>query len=53
MRYFDDFRRFKWSSTEMTYSDETFEIINQYKSEKRKLYIQEYRDKIKVELVLK
>lgn len=53
MRYFDEHSRFKWSTTEIKQSDETRSIVNQYKAEQRKLYIQEYRDKLKVELVLK
>ena len=53
MRYFDEYSRFKWSTTEIKYSDETRSIVNQYRVEDRKLYIQEYRDKLKVELVLK
>lgn len=51
MRYFDNERRFKWSTTEMNYSDETFKIVNQYKKESRTLYLQEYPDGIKIEVV--
>lgn len=51
MRYFDKERRFKWSSTEMSYSDETFDIVNQYQKESRNLYLQDYPDGTKFELV--
>ena len=51
MRYFDKDRRFKWSPTEMSYSDETFDIVKQYEKENRNLYLQEYPDGTKFELV--
>lgn len=53
MRFFDKMRRFKWSTTEITYSDETLDIVNQYSKEARTLYIQEFKDGSKVELVLR
>lgn len=51
MRYFDEERKFKWSTTELNYSDETFKIVNQYKKENRILYLQEYSDGTKIEVV--
>ncbi|MEK5338503.1 hypothetical protein NSQ19_01840 [Weizmannia sp. FSL W8-1119] len=51
MRFFDNERRFKWSTTEVDYSDETYDIVNQYQKEDRTLYIQEYSDGMKFELV--
>lgn len=53
MRFIDNVRRFKWSTTEMTYSNETLDIVNQYSKENRTLYIQEYNDESKVELVIR
>lgn len=53
MRLFDKVRRFKWSTTEITYSDETLDIVTQYSKERRTLYIQEFNDGTKVELVLR
>lgn len=53
MRFFDKVRRFKWSTTEITYSNETLDIVTQYSKESRTLYIQEYNDGSKVELVLR
>lgn len=35
MRFVDDFRRFKWSRTEIEYSEETAEIINKFRKERR------------------
>lgn len=51
MRFIDENRRFKWSSTELTYSEETFEIVDQYRKEDRTLYLQEYTDQVKIEYV--
>lgn len=51
MRYIDEERRFKWSATELNYSEETFEIVNQYHKEDRTLYVQEYPDGTKFEFV--
>lgn len=53
MRYFDDNRRFKWSTTEVNCSRETSEIVNKYRKEERILYLQEYFDKTKLEVVSK
>ena len=52
MRFIDEKRRFKWSTTELNYSEETFEIVNQYKKEDRTLYLQEYSDGTKLEFVV-
>lgn len=38
MRFFDQTRRFKWSTTELNYSEETETIVNQYVKELRTLY---------------
>lgn len=51
MRFVDKNRRFKWSTTEMTYSDETFEIVKQCKKKSRKLHIQEFGNGRKVEYI--
>lgn len=51
MRYIDTERRFKWSTTELNYSEETFDIVNQYQKEDRTLYLQEYSDGTKFEFV--
>lgn len=52
MRFIDNKRRFKWSTTELNYSEETFEIVNQYREEKRTLYLQEYSNGAKFEYIL-
>lgn len=46
-------KRYPWSTTDVTYSTETQEIVNQHRKENRKLYIREYGDvnKIKVEYI--
>lgn len=51
MRFFDDRRRYKWSSTETNASEEIKEIVNQHRVEDRKLYIQELGNSMKVEFV--
>lgn len=52
MRIVDEYgRRYKWSETEITCSSETMQIISKHRSEKRKLYIDEYNNGIKVEYV--
>jgi hypothetical protein len=51
MRFFDKERRFKWSTTEINYSEETIEIVNQYQKENKTLYLQEYSDGTKFEFV--
>ena len=44
-------RRYKWSETEITYSSETFQIVSKDRSEKRTLYVDEYKNGIKVEYI--
>ncbi|KYC62684.1 hypothetical protein ABEV04_11555 [Heyndrickxia faecalis] len=51
MRFYDQTRRFKWSSTELPYSDETLNIIKNFKKEDRILYLQEYSDGAKYEYI--
>ena len=51
VRFIDKERRFKWSTTELTYSEETIDIVSQYKKEKRTLYLQKYSDGSKLEFV--
>lgn len=51
MRFVDDKRRFKWSTTEITYSEETFKIVKQYRKENRTLYLQQYSDGTNLEVV--
>ena len=51
MRFFDDSRRYKWSSTEINASEEIMEIVNQHRVEDRKLYLQELGNGMKVEFV--
>ncbi|MDZ4992562.1 hypothetical protein GNF80_06180 [Clostridium perfringens] len=52
MRFLDKYTRFKWSSTDIDCSPETKDIINQYKKEHRKLYLQEYKNKNKFLCIL-
>ena len=42
MRFIDDVRRYKWSTTDINCSNETMEIVNRHKAESRKLYRQEF-----------
>lgn len=52
MRIVDDVgRRYKWSETEIIYSSETFQVVNKDRSEKRTLYIDEYKSGVKVEYI--
>ena len=44
-------RRYKWSETEMTYSVETLEIVHKDRVEKRTLYVDEYKNGLKVEYI--
>lgn len=44
-------RRYKWSGTEMTYSVETLEIVHKDRVEKRTLYVDEYKNGLKVEYI--
>lgn len=53
MRFFDETRRYKWSSTEINYSEETLQIVNQFTRELRTLYIQETKDGSRFELILR
>ena len=53
MRFVDEDKRFKWSTTDLTYSVETRNIVNKYRSESRKYYIDTFEDNIKREVILK
>ena len=44
-------RRYKWSETEMTYSVETLEIVHKDRVEKRTLYVDEYKNGLKVKYI--
>lgn len=44
-------RRYKWSSTEINCSPETFEIVSKDRAEKRTLYVEEYENGLKIEYV--
>jgi len=44
MRFVDESKRFKWSTTDYTYSNETFAIVSQYRKEKRQVYKNEYKN---------
>ncbi|MCZ0743870.1 hypothetical protein [Ligilactobacillus sp. UO.C109] len=52
MRIVDDVgRRYKWLETGINYSSETFQVVNKDRSEKRTLYIDEYKSGVKVEYI--
>lgn len=52
MRIVDDRgRRYKWSKTEITCSPETMEFVLRDKAEKRTLYIDEYKNGVKIEYI--
>lgn len=53
MRFFDETRRYKWSSTEINYSEETLQIVNQFTRGLRALYIQETKYGSRFELILR
>lgn len=42
MRYIDDVRRFKWSSTDIESSEETFSIVNAFRLDDRIYYIDNF-----------
>ncbi|MFF2341689.1 hypothetical protein [Bacillus mycoides] len=44
MRFVDPTRRFKWSTTEITCSEETLAVVKQYRKENRTLYTQQFTD---------
>ena len=50
MRYEDESRRFKWSSTDIDASEETLEIINNYKAETRNYFVDSF-EKSKREVI--
>ncbi|MCQ2011182.1 hypothetical protein NOM01_14430 [Sporolactobacillus sp. STSJ-5] len=52
MRFMDELRRFKWSTTDIQYSKETFDIVNKYRKEPREAYIHSYPDNSKLEILL-
>lgn len=51
MRYKDKNRRYKWSRTDISASEETIEIVKKDRMEARKLYSQELENGIVIELV--
>ncbi|MGQ7458343.1 hypothetical protein ACTGU6_10270 [Streptococcus suis] len=51
MRFIDDVRRYKWSTTDINCSNETMEIVNRHKAESRKLYRQEFGNGMAVEYI--
>ena len=53
MRFVDNRRRYKWSKTEITSSEETDDIVMSDRAEPRKLCIQEISNGSKYELVTK
>lgn len=54
MRFVDEKnRRFKWSETDITCSEETKNIISNYRSEPRKYYIDRFDNNMKREVILK
>lgn len=52
MRYVDENRRFKWSETDITFSDETKNIVDNYKSEPRKYYVYSFDKNMKKEVII-
>lgn len=53
MRFIDNSnKRFKWSTTDITASEETKNIINKYKFEPRKYYIDQFDNGIKREVII-
>lgn len=52
-RFFDNCRRYMWSSTLITTSEETLEIVNKHKKEERKLYWYEYKNGNKFRVISK
>ncbi len=51
MRFVDNMRRYKWSTTDISCSSETMEIVNRHKSEARRLYRQEFGNGMAVEYI--
>jgi hypothetical protein len=51
MRFVDRNRRYKWSTTEMNYSQKTMEIVSKHKVQSRKLYRQDFGNGKKVEYI--
>ena len=51
MRFADQNRRFKWSTTDITTSEETKNIINNYAPQLRKYYIDRFDNGIKREVI--
>ena len=51
MRFIDDKRRYKWSTTDINCSSETLKIVNSHKVEARKLYRQEFGNGMAVEYI--
>ena len=51
MRFIDDKRRYKWSTTDINCSSETLKIVNSHKVEARKLSRQEFGNGMAVEYI--
>lgn len=52
MRFVDDYRRFKWSTTDVNASDETLSIVNQYHPIPRKYYIDKFANGERREVII-
>lgn len=52
MRFVDDNRRFKWSTTDINTSKETIKIVNQYQPKFRKYYIDKFDNGEKREVII-
>lgn len=51
MRFIDSMRRYKWSTTDLSFSSETMDIVNRHRVEARKLYRQEFGNGMAVEYI--
>lgn len=52
MRFVDNYRRFKWSTTDINTSNETLNIVNQYQPRPRKYYIDKFYNGEKREVII-
>ena len=51
MRFIDSERRYKWSTTEINFSEETRLIVDEHRVDARKLYIQEFSNGVRREYI--
>jgi len=51
MRFVDENKRFKWSETDLTFSEQTKCIINKYRFEPRKYYIDRFKNNLGREVI--